>query len=380
MSTLKVNVIQTNTGTGVDFNSPLETVPSLDVTGSVTVGGNITATGAVSGATSLNITGVSTFSSVGATSLNITGVSTFSSGIVVAAGTTAAPSISPTGDSNTGIFFPAADTIAFGEGGVEALRIDSSGNLGIGTNSPTKALHISQNSDVAIRMHSGNCNTNARSWEIVVGGNASNNAEMVFRTRNDAGTGGSEAARFTTSGNLAFPSGQGIDFSATANSSGTMTSELLSDYEEGIWTPTIRLEGGSGNGVTFSPISSIYKGRYVKIGDMVYLEAYTRYDFSTVGSYTFSSVTITGLPYTVGHQSNQQYGPVNITYLSSFYSGFPTTNNTFPSGYLVSGAATITLTSQTVNSNESVITNGVLSTNASAGIMFSAYYRTSNSG
>jgi hypothetical protein len=35
-------------------------------------------------------------------------------------------------DANTGIFFPAADTIAFAEGGVEAMRIDSSGNVGIG--------------------------------------------------------------------------------------------------------------------------------------------------------------------------------------------------------------------------------------------------------
>jgi hypothetical protein len=32
-------------------------------------------------------------------------------------------------DANTGIFFPAADTIAFAEGGVEAMRIDSSGKL-----------------------------------------------------------------------------------------------------------------------------------------------------------------------------------------------------------------------------------------------------------
>jgi hypothetical protein len=47
----------------------------------------------------------------------------------VSAGTTAAPSISPTGDSNTGIFFPSADTIAFAEGGVEALRITSAAQL-----------------------------------------------------------------------------------------------------------------------------------------------------------------------------------------------------------------------------------------------------------
>jgi hypothetical protein len=47
------------------------------------------------------------------------------------AGTAALPAITTTGDTNTGIFFPAADTLAFSEGGVEAMRIDSSGNVGI---------------------------------------------------------------------------------------------------------------------------------------------------------------------------------------------------------------------------------------------------------
>ena len=51
---------------------------------------------------------------------------------VAAAGTAALPVITTTGDVNTGIFFPAADTIAFAEGGAEAMRIDSSGNLGLG--------------------------------------------------------------------------------------------------------------------------------------------------------------------------------------------------------------------------------------------------------
>ena len=46
-------------------------------------------------------------------------------------GTAATPAIRGT-DANTGIFFPAADTIAFSEGGTEAMRIDSSGNLGLG--------------------------------------------------------------------------------------------------------------------------------------------------------------------------------------------------------------------------------------------------------
>jgi len=72
-------------------------------------------------------------------------------------GTVAAPAISPTGDTNTGIFFPAADTIALAEGGVESMRIDSSGQVGIGTTSPAYRLNVqsvgssSLNKDIVVR-------------------------------------------------------------------------------------------------------------------------------------------------------------------------------------------------------------------------------------
>ena len=63
--------------------------------------------------------------------------------VTVAAGAVGTPSITTTGDTNTGIFFPAADTIAFAEGGAEAMRITSAGDVGIGNTSPSAKLTVS---------------------------------------------------------------------------------------------------------------------------------------------------------------------------------------------------------------------------------------------
>jgi hypothetical protein len=59
--------------------------------------------------------------------LSITGVASF------ADGTVSLPSITNIGDTNTGIFFPAADTVAVSVGGVEIARVDSGGLDVVGT-------------------------------------------------------------------------------------------------------------------------------------------------------------------------------------------------------------------------------------------------------
>jgi hypothetical protein len=68
--------------------------------------------------------------------VNKTGQVEFSLGAV---GT---PSLSPVSDTNTGMWFPAADTIAWSTGGAERMRITSGGNIGIGTTNPGSQLHI----------------------------------------------------------------------------------------------------------------------------------------------------------------------------------------------------------------------------------------------
>jgi hypothetical protein len=96
-------------------------------------------------------------------------------------------------------------------------------------------------------------------------------------------------AKFTTAGNLAFVSGKGIDFSATA---GTGTSELLDDYEEGTWTPAYGADGGDPT-VTYSTQS----GTYTKIGRVVTITCSLVINTVSGGSGT---LRIYGLPFTNG--------------------------------------------------------------------------------
>jgi hypothetical protein len=109
-------------------NAALAAIQAADVP---TLNQNTTGNAATA-TTATNVSG----GTASVTTLSASGVATFS------AGSAAAPAITTTGDTNTGIFFPAADTIAFSEGGVEAMRLNSAGNMGIGTSTPVGALQI----------------------------------------------------------------------------------------------------------------------------------------------------------------------------------------------------------------------------------------------
>ncbi len=60
-----------------------------------------------------------------------TGSTTFTAQTLFPDGTVSAPSISNTGDVNTGVYFPAADNVAIATGGVAALTADSSQNVSV---------------------------------------------------------------------------------------------------------------------------------------------------------------------------------------------------------------------------------------------------------
>jgi hypothetical protein len=145
--------------------------------------------------------GASTASTGAFTTLSATGVTT------VQAGTVSAPAITTTGDTNTGIFFPAADTIAFTEGGVEAMRITDTGRVGIGTSSPNFKLENTTAADIGNNaIYSTTAYAFGRSatpcYITAFRESFSTNSSIVFHSNNNEGTAPSEKMRLTSSGNL----------------------------------------------------------------------------------------------------------------------------------------------------------------------------------
>jgi cytoskeletal protein CcmA (bactofilin family) len=156
------------------------------------------------------------------------------SGTVVAgAGTALLPSITTTGDLNTGMWFPAADTIAFSEGGVEALRIDSSGNVGIGTSSPSTKLEVS---DGAI--------TAGSSGQVLIG-------------RNSASFPSPGAGYFSLDTNNTDGSNGGVSFKTL--SSDVLTERMRIDSSGNLLVGTTTSGFGNDNGFSVENVSIVQR-------------------------------------------------------------------------------------------------------------------------
>jgi len=95
-------------------------------------------------------------------------------------------------------------------------------------------------------------------------------------------------ATITTGDLVIATAGNGIDFSATTDGTGTATSELLDNYEEGTFTPTIT------QGIT-SPTYSAQSGYYTRIGDLMFAHIILTVSGGTANG---SGVIVGGLPYT----------------------------------------------------------------------------------
>ena len=222
-------------------------------------------------------------------------------------------------------------------------------SVGIGTDNPTFAS-ISGNSEKGLEIHNlgndtaaclkltGNNNSGGSPGQETYtqlehrGGNLTFNINHNGTERFKIDAQGNVHA---SDGNFVVASGHGIDFSATANSSGTTTAELLDDYEYGSFTPFI--EGSTTSG---SVSYSARNGFYIKIGRLV--QVYV--DF-TVSSWSGAAGNqrIGGFPFTKNELSGQAYyyegvAPWyvmnNLTNSKSNYQGYIGDNNTLLNIYV----------------------------------------------
>ena len=173
------------------------------------------------------------------------------------------------------------------------LVIDSSGDLGLGgITSPSfttgGGIHLKRNYGIGF----GDGSNGRPDFQLVTTGGST----LDFRCGFGADT---ADISMTTGGNLVFASGGGIDFSANANANG-MTSEVLDDYEEGTYTPTLTNTGAS-------PIYQYQQGRYTKVGRYVIAQGI----IGVTNNNTFSGSVSISIPFSSSSAITYgQCGPV----------------------------------------------------------------------
>jgi len=233
-------------------------------------------------------------SNTGATILSANGTGLIT-GIASGSAITNAQLTTPTVSGNlnfdstgtSGVRLPAANTLTFHTSGTEDMRIDSSGNMGIGTTSPTAKLEVIGSSEAATSI-------------FRVGANG--NGGIVWRSANNTSVGyvqvNSDQVHYasTNDGTGAYLQKSGITFPATQSASSN--ANTLDDYEEGTWTPSV-----GGNATYQSQV-----GQYVKIGRFVCAS----FDMIINQIGTGSINSIGGLPFAAGGSVQGQSGSVGF--------------------------------------------------------------------
>lgn len=199
------------------------------------------------------------FSSTG---VAVTGAISATGAVTFPAGTVALPSITTSGDTNTGIYFPAADTIGFAEGGAEAMRINSSGIVLVGTTTASGTNLLQVNSDIKIGL-------------ITAGfGNVGGNSNTAFgrealngNTDNSNSAFGQYALRVSSTGNSNTAVGNNSLVSNLTGSGNTsvgnnsLVSNSAGSSNSAFGATALNLTTGSSNvGLGFSAGSAITTG------------------------------------------------------------------------------------------------------------------------
>lgn len=139
--------------------------------------------------------------------------------LLVSAGAVGTPSHSTSGDTNTGMWFPAADTIALSVGGSEAARVNSSGNVGIGVTSPGQRLHLANSGASSVfALFTNSATGNTASDGVYVGVNSAG-AGYLWQQDNFAllfGTNNGERLRIDADGDLVVGGASASDWTAAS--------------------------------------------------------------------------------------------------------------------------------------------------------------------